>query len=254
MTAIHSSNTGFSRWRAGQACALLIPGLWKRIRNGLVHMVWPLFFAVVPGFCSDSGPDILIADFESDSFGDWEASDEAFSFGPARVDDPDGAEILGVQGKGYASSNLGGYRLEGALTSPSFLIGRPYINFLLGGGSVGPIYLELVINGNTVRTAVPVALDELVWTTWDVSLFAGQTARVRIVDDRSGHPEGYLFVDEIYQSAESRAVPLATKTLDQEILTALPLNPDPRRIPTLGVWQKVDELNVSALFPELPAA
>ena len=142
--------------------------------------------------------------------------------------------------------------LEGTLTSPEFTIERPYINFLIGGGNAGPVFLELVINGNTVRTAVPVAIDELVWTTWNVSIFVGQTARVRIVDDRSGHPGGYLFVDEIYQSAEPRAVPLATKTLDQEMLTALPLNPNPRRIPTLGVWQQVDELYVSALFPELP--
>ena len=145
MKAVHTSNTGFFRWRAGQACELLIPLLWKRIRNGFVPMVWSLLFAAVPGFCSDPAPDILIADFEGKSFGDWEVSDEAFSFGPARIDDPDGAEVLGVKGKGYASSNLGGYRLEGTLTSPPFTLERPYINFLLGGGSVGPIYLELVI-------------------------------------------------------------------------------------------------------------
>jgi hypothetical protein len=227
-----------------------MPGVFLRLQRRFVHFVWPLVFVGAQGLCSE--PDILIADFEGKSYGDWEVSGEAFSLGPAGVGDLGDRAVVGVEGKGYASSKLGGYRLEGTLTSPPFTIERPYINFLLGGGSAGPIYLELVINGNTVKTAVPIALDRLVWNTWDVSVFAGQMARVRIVDDRSGRPEGYLFVDELYQSVESRAAPLATKTLDQEMLTALPLNPDPRRIPTLGVWQQVDELYVSALFPELP--
>ncbi|RKX29282.1 MAG: hypothetical protein DRP71_16460 [Verrucomicrobia bacterium] len=225
--------------------------LW--IRNRFVHFVWLLF--LIPGaqgLCSEPAPDILIADFEGDSFGDWEVEGEAFRSGPARLGEPGVESLPGVEGEGFAISHPEGYFLEGTLTSPPFTIERSYINFLIGGGEAGPLFLELLVGDNPVRTAVPTDRDRLVWNTWDVSALIGQTVRVRIVDDKRGHPEGYLFVDGLHQSADPRAASLATRTLNQEILTAFPFNPDPRRIPTLGVWQHAEQLYVSALFPELP--
>ena len=78
---------------------------WFRLRLVFLSLVLGTL-----GFCSEPAADILIADFEDDSFGDWEISDKAFSFGPARTGDPGVVAHPGVEGVGYASSNLGGYR------------------------------------------------------------------------------------------------------------------------------------------------
>ena len=171
---------------------------------------------------------------------------EAFSSGPAR------AGVEGFEGKQFAGSHIHGYRAEGTLTSPPFLIEKPYINFQLAGGETDPLYVALLVNGQELKTAIPDKLEKMVWTTWDVSYLLGLNAQIRIVDDRSGHPEGFLFVDAISQGDEARASPLATRTLKQDILTAAPLNPDPSAIPSLGVWRKGDEFYVSAMFPNVP--
>lgn len=196
--------------------------------------------------------DILIADFEEDDFGQWAVDGEAFGAGPTRVDAKSRPQINGFEGRGFASSFFGGHRSEGELTSPPFVIERRYINFLLGGGKASDIYVGLLSNSTLVRSALPTNLESMEWMSWDVSSLVGQNAQIQIVDDRSGDPHGYLFVDSIYQSNNAKTTPLAIKPLIRELVSAHSLNPDPRRIPTLGVWQKSEYLYVSAGFPELP--
>ena len=78
--------------------------------------------------------DLLIADFENESFGEWAATGEAFGVGPtagARVGRP---EIKGHSGDRLLYSLHGGEVSKGVLTSPPFVIERDYINFLVGGG------------------------------------------------------------------------------------------------------------------------
>ncbi len=201
---------------------------------------------------SGQDADILIADFEGNDFGSWEVGDVAFGEGPARIGKESAPSVEGFEGNGFASSYFGGKRAEGEITSPSIEIERRYINFLLGGGKASDIYVGLLVNGVLLKSALPANLERLEWFSWDVSALIGQNARIQIMDDRRGDPQGYLFVDSIHQSNKARATPLATKPLIREILTAHSLNPDPRRFPTLGVWQKSEYLYVSARFPEIP--
>lgn len=193
-----------------------------------------------------------LADFEGADFGDWVVSGEAFGSGPVHPDTAEAAEVSGYEGQGYASSNTGGYALEGTLTSPEFTIEKPYLNFLMAGGDTNDIYVILLVKGVTIKSAIPTSKTRLDWTTWDVTTLVGQTAQIQIVDDRSGHPEGYLFVDSIEQSNQQRAAPLATRTMNIDILSAKAFNPDPKHLPILGLWKRGKEYLVSAQFPELP--
>jgi hypothetical protein len=199
---------------------------------------------------SGSGPDQMIADFENEDYGDWTVEGAAFAFGPAGPTAAGTDEVTGYEGAGFANSNLGGYHLEGSLTSPEFTIERPYLNFLIGGGQAGPLYLALLVDDQEVRTAAPTDTRRLQWNTWDVSPWIGRNARIRLVDDRSGHAEGYLFVDSIAQSETAKAEVSETRMLREEILSGAH-NPHPDRLPRLGVRREVDQILVTGTFPEL---
>ena len=80
-------------------------------------------------FAQNTG-DILIADFESETYGDWKASGEAFGPGPAKGKLSGQMDVSGFEGKGLVNSFYKGDKTTGTLTSPSFKIQRKYINFL----------------------------------------------------------------------------------------------------------------------------
>src|SRR6478672_1246708 len=80
-------------------------------------------------------PDILVADFEDDTYGDWTTTGTAFGTGPARGTLPNQMPVTGFLGKGLVNSYFGGDASTGTLTSPAFKVERKYLNFLVGGGA-----------------------------------------------------------------------------------------------------------------------
>ena len=65
-----------------------------------------------------AGDDIVIADFESDSYGDWEAVGEAFGSAPAKGSLSGQRAVAGFLGEGLANSSAGGEDGVGKLISP----------------------------------------------------------------------------------------------------------------------------------------
>ena len=120
-------------------------------------------------------PDILIADFEGDTYGDWKATGEAFGPGPARGTLPGQMAVSGFEGRGLVNTFFKGDGTTGTLTSPEFKIERKYINFLIGGGGhQDKTCINLLVDGKVVRTAVgpnavPGGSEELDWESWDVA-------------------------------------------------------------------------------------
>src|SRR4051812_48723176 len=93
-------------------------------------------------------PEIVLADFEGDDYGDWKATGEAFGKGPARGTLPNQMPVTGFLGKGLVNSYHGGDGTTGTLTSPAFKIERKYINFLIGGGKYpGMTCMKLLVDG-----------------------------------------------------------------------------------------------------------
>ncbi|MHC4520886.1 MAG: DUF4980 domain-containing protein, partial [Planctomycetota bacterium] len=161
-------------------------------------------------FCTSitlAAEDILIADFEGNSYGGWKVIGEAFGPGPAQGTLPGQMAVSGFEGKGLVNSDYGGDDTTGTLTSPVFTIQRKYINFLIGGGMhPGKACMNLLIDGTAVRSATgpndrPGGSEALDWSTWDVTELRDKRAVIQIVDRQEGG-WGHINVDHIVQSDE----------------------------------------------------
>lgn len=161
---------------------------------------------------STDRPEVVIADFESDTWGGWRATGEAFSTGPARGTLPGQMAVSGFEGRGLVNSFHRGDSTTGSLTSPPFRIERNFVRFLIGGGrDEGRLRLELVIDGKPVRFATgpnasPGGSEALAAEGWSVSEFAGETAVIRIVDMATGG-WGHINVDQIVQTDTKPPMP-----------------------------------------------
>jgi fructan beta-fructosidase len=161
----------------------------------------------------------LLADFEGTSYsspiGDWTATGTAFGTGPAQGTLPDQQQVSGYLGHGLVNSYLGGDASTGTLTSPAFTIDKKYLDFLIGGGnhpasSDAPTAVELVVDGQVVRSATGTDNEALNWTSWDLSDLQGKQARIQVVDDNTGG-WGHLNLDQVVLS-DSGTPPVSTET------------------------------------------
>jgi len=149
--------------------------------------------------------DIVIADFEGETYGDWKVTGEAFGPGPAKGTLGGQMEVSGFEGERLVNSYFKGDDTTGTLTSPDFEIQRKNINFLIGGGAhPGEACINLIVGGKAVRTATgpndqPGGTEALDSHSWDVSDLAGKTAKIQIVDTATGG-WGHVNVDQIVQS------------------------------------------------------
>jgi fructan beta-fructosidase len=156
--------------------------------------------------------EIVLADFEGETFGDWTAVGTAFGAGPARGTLPGQMEVTGFRGRGLINSFNGGDASTGTLTSPEFEVNRRYLSFLVGGGGhAGKTCLNLRVEGRVVRTAAGRNLgaggsEELAPALWDVEELRGKRARLEAVDAATGG-WGHVNVDHIVLTDAKPASP-----------------------------------------------
>lgn len=173
----------------------------KHVRS-LISILWSLGLSLSLTSSSHAAADRVFADFEGDSYGDWVTSGEAFGKGPARGALPGQMAVSGFAGQGLVNSFLGGDRATGVLASPRFTLEHRYIRFLIGGGAhAGQTCLNLIANGEVVRTATGPNLasggsEELAWSGWDVAELLGKEVAFEIVD-RATEGWGHINVDQI---------------------------------------------------------
>ncbi len=153
--------------------------------------------------------EIVVEDFEGDTYGQWKVTGEAFGKGPARGTLPGQMHVSGYLGKGLVNSFNGGDDSTGTLTSPAFKVERKFLNFLIGGGKYpGKTCINLLLDGKVVRTATgpndkPGGSEQLEWASWDLSDLEGKSVVVEIVDQATGG-WGHINVDHIVQSDRKR--------------------------------------------------
>jgi fructan beta-fructosidase len=180
-------------------------------------MTLTLVLAAVVATAADR-PDIVLADFEGKDYGGWVSTGTAFGKGPSIGALPGQMSVSGFLGRRLANSFVGGDATTGTLTSPSFVVERPFINFLIGGGKYpGETCLNLMVNGRIVRTATgpndrPGGSEQLDWASWDVRDLVGKKAVLQIVDKRKGG-WGHINVDQITQSDQKKGLDLATRRM-----------------------------------------
>ena len=142
-------------------------------------------------------PKIVLADFEGEGYAGWEATGEAFGKSPARGTLTGQQRVSGFLGTGLVNTFLGGDRPHGTLTSPAFTISRKFVTFLVGAGNhKDRTCVNLLVDGDVVRTATGQSVEKLEWHSWNVEDVQGQTARIEIVDRHSGG-WGHINVDQI---------------------------------------------------------
>ncbi|AIE84399.1 GH116 family glycosyl hydrolase [Fimbriimonas ginsengisoli] len=145
-------------------------------------------------------PNILIADFEGETYGNWKTTGTAFGPGPAAGTLPSQNPVTKFGGKRLVNSFYGGDDTKGRLTSPEFTVERDFITFKIGGGHMpGKTCINLLVNGKVVRTATGLNSEELLWDAWDVTEFEGKRAQIEIVDDATGG-WGHINIDDLSQA------------------------------------------------------
>lgn len=163
--------------------------------------------APLPKEAAEPRAKIVLADFEGPDYGKWEAAGEAFGKNPAKGTLAGQQEVSGFGGKGLVNTYLGGDGPHGTLTSPSFGISRRFINFLIGGGHSGETCINLIVDGQVVRTATGKNNEKLEWYFWNVQELGGKSAKIEIVDKNSGG-WGHINIDEIELSDETHKGPI----------------------------------------------
>ncbi|TWT36166.1 Levanase precursor [Posidoniimonas corsicana] len=154
----------------------------------------------------------LIADFESDTYGEWRIEGDAFGAGPARGTLLGQMEVTGFQGGRLVNSFTGGDAATGMLSSPPFEVTSDFLHMLIGGGGhAGQTCVNLLVDGRVVRTATgpnqaPGGSEELVRVYWDVTPLRGKAAVIQIVDRHAGG-WGHINVDDIRLSDQPAGVP-----------------------------------------------
>ena len=98
----------------------------------------------------------------------------------------------------------GGDPATGTITSPPFTLDRSHLHFLLAGGnhppgSPGQTSINLIVNGQVVRTATGDDTGVLKPIDWDVSALQGQSAQVQVIDQATG-AWGHIMADQLLLS------------------------------------------------------
>jgi fructan beta-fructosidase len=180
---------------------------------GLIALATHLSF---PAQCDAA--DLVIGDFRNANYGDWKRTGTAFNSGPATGDWLGKLEIENAANEAVASSEIEGDAPMGTLTSPAFKLARKYIAFRIGGGDYErDTCLNLLVNGQIVRSATGWRSDRLAPASWDVSAWRGQKAQIQIVDRASGD-WGHLNVARIIQTDTPERLPVVTEPRYRESL------------------------------------
>ena len=162
--------------------------------------------------------ELAIGRFGKTDYGDWQATGTAFQKGPASGDLLSRLKIENASSASVVSSEIEGDEPMGSLTSPEFKVSKKYISFRVSGGDYEiHTCLNLLVNGQVVKSATGWKSDRLAPTSWNVSRWMGQSARVQIVDEASGD-WGHLNVDRIVQADKPEQPPIVTGPLYHEAL------------------------------------
>ena len=157
----------------------------------------------VPVVATIQRPDIVLADFESNTWEKtgWVAEGDAFKGGPLPGTLPD---VRGQQGKSFAhSKNIrladqgDPDNLTGTLTSPVFRAERRYLTFLLvGGKKPEKLTVEILLDAKVVHSLTGSDSNEFKPQILDLTPWKGQKLRLRLTDNATA-PWGSIGLDQV---------------------------------------------------------
>ena len=166
---------------------------------------------------SSARPDLVFEDFEREGYDGWTVAGTAFGSGPVVAAEMPGYQgRVGAEGAHLANSHhtRGGEDVAtgdehvGTLTSREFVLERDWITLLVGGGAHAQgTGVELLVDDEVAYALTGRNENRLRPVSIPVHAWAGQRARLRIVDRISGG-WGNVGVDSIVFSDRPRVEPL----------------------------------------------
>jgi len=169
-----------------------------------------------PPNAAPARPDIPFDDFEREDYSPWTAHGAAFGSGPVtQAQVPDYQGDLNIHGRRAVNTHAAAPdtgvsardAATGRLTSPPFTIERHFIHCLMGGGEhKGKTCLNLIVDGKTVASLTGANANRMEPRSIHVRRWAGQSARLEIVDDERGG-WGNIGVDNIIFSDQPATQP-----------------------------------------------
>lgn len=149
----------------------------------------------------DSVKGNVLFDFENGLQG-WQLEGNAFSASPSKGSLPYQNAVIGFKGKKLVNSFYNRDASTGKIISPSFVISKKCINFLIGGGDhPNETCINLIIDNKVVETKTGINTEVLYWANWDVQKYMGKKAKLEIVDNNTGG-FGHILIDEIMLADE----------------------------------------------------
>ncbi|QIL37977.1 glycoside hydrolase family 32 protein [Pedobacter sp. HDW13] len=165
---------------------------------------------------------VVFDDFENPAYPKWKNEGLAFA---------ENKEMADYLGKGYASSPSV-KNAKGNLISVPFTINHKAINFLIAGGNhPDTTCINLVVEGEIVRSTTGDNCKVFKWNGWDVSSLIGKKAHLEIVDQSTDSTKGFIAVDHIMFS---------NQLTNQQLEHALWLDYGPDYYAT-RTWRNYDE-------------
>ena len=141
-------------------------------------------------------PGTAFESFEK-GYSNWIVKGDAFGKSPSNGSIDNQNKVSGYIGEKVANSFNGGDQSTGKLISPTFTITSDAINFLIAGGNHrGMTFINLLVEGKSVKQAEGKNSEKLAWKGWDVSPYKGKTAQIEIIDKHRGG-WGHIIVDQI---------------------------------------------------------
>jgi len=145
--------------------------------------------------------------------------DESFTSGEPQTSHVQGRYYIGTYEKrpgnttdyvhpddNYFEGNIQGDTPTGTLTSDPFIIQGDSMSLLIGGGcNYLSEYVELLVDGFATMRATGQCKESMDLVHWDISVYKGRAAQIRIVDKSSSH-WGHINVDRIQFSWNSAHV------------------------------------------------
>lgn len=190
-------------------------------------------------FCACVQKDIIIDDFESGTFDNWKVEGGAFGVAPNKPD-RNKINLDPICGKYIVDSYGDNDDLFGSITSNEFTIERNYINFMIGGGIYKELFIELLVDGESVAESRSVTNSGILNNlSWDVKAYKGKPAVIRIVDNATGG-WGHILVDNIYQSNKDASTIITDYQLTYEVNSNYLLIPVEDNAPEMSIQLTAD--------------
>jgi sialate O-acetylesterase len=196
-----------------------------KIKTALIALIAGGLFPAQRTQAVDATPPwTVFADFETETYEPWTVEGTAFGTAPTEGAPRAEQKLSGFQGQRLANSYpVGGDGAVGKLVSPEFVIDRPILAFLVGGGKHAKgadetVNIHLLVDGEVVCSATGSDSDIMGWVNWDVSELAEKKGQIVIEDTATGS-WGHIEVDQIvFSSVKMPAFAMASPFSDHMVL------------------------------------